>query len=149
MIAHHFAKGDSSVKDPIDRISGAGAWARDPDSILVLTPHEEQDCFTATSILRNFPQIPEFVLEWDYPVMRVAAQLNPEAIRTRQSHRKVATDREFIELLLKTDPKPRHAIVEEAATHDISARTVDRYLKRLSEAGLIGFGGGLYWRRSQ
>ena len=34
-------------------MSGAGAWARDPDSIVVLTPHEEENCFTVTSILRT------------------------------------------------------------------------------------------------
>ena len=49
VVAHHFAKGDSTAKSAIDRMSGAGAWARDPDSILVLTPHEEPDCFRVTS----------------------------------------------------------------------------------------------------
>ena len=32
VVAHHFAKGDSTAKNAIDRMSGAGAWARDPDS---------------------------------------------------------------------------------------------------------------------
>lgn len=41
VVAHHFAKGDSTAKSAMDRMSGAGAWARDPDSIVVLTPHEE------------------------------------------------------------------------------------------------------------
>jgi hypothetical protein len=72
MVAHHFAKGDSASKEAMDRMSGAGAWARDPDSILVLTPHEEPGCFTVTSILRNLPQLPEFVVEWAYPAMKVA-----------------------------------------------------------------------------
>jgi hypothetical protein len=40
VITHHFAKGDSTVKNAIDRMSGAGAWARDPDSLVVMTPHE-------------------------------------------------------------------------------------------------------------
>ncbi len=68
VVAHHFAKGDSTCKQAMDRMSGAGAWARDPDSLLVLTPHEEPGCFTVTSILRNLPQLPEFVVQWDYPV---------------------------------------------------------------------------------
>jgi hypothetical protein len=70
VVAHHFAKGDSTAKSAIDRMSGAGAWSRDPDSIIVLTPHEEENCFTASTILRNLPQVPEFVLQWDYPLMR-------------------------------------------------------------------------------
>jgi RecA-family ATPase len=92
VVAHHFAKGDSSAKNAIDRMSGAGAWARDPDSILVLTPHEEPDCFTVSTVLRNLPQVDEFVVEWDYPVMRLAADLNPEALRRPQAKRKVCTD---------------------------------------------------------
>src|SRR5512135_1313357 len=84
VIAHHFAKGDSTVKNAIDRMSGAGAWARDPDSLVVMTRHEEEDCFTVTSILRNLPQLPEFVVEWDYPLMRLAKELNPEALRRPQ-----------------------------------------------------------------
>jgi RecA-family ATPase len=38
VVAHHFAKGDSTAKSAIDRMSGAGAWARDPDSLVVMTP---------------------------------------------------------------------------------------------------------------
>ena len=46
VVAHHFAKGDSTSKEAGDRMSGAGAWVRDPDSIVVMTPHEEPDVFT-------------------------------------------------------------------------------------------------------
>jgi hypothetical protein len=81
VVAHHFAKGDSTNKEAMDRMSGAGAWARDPDTILVLTPHEEEGCFTVTSILRNLPYLPEFVVSWDYPLMKVAKDLNPDALR--------------------------------------------------------------------
>lgn len=37
-IAHHFAKGDPWEKDPADRLSGSGVFARDPDALVVLTP---------------------------------------------------------------------------------------------------------------
>ncbi len=36
IVAHHFAKGGSANKEAMDPMSGAGAWACDPDSILVL-----------------------------------------------------------------------------------------------------------------
>jgi RecA-family ATPase len=39
VVAHHFAKGDSTGKSAIDRMSGAGAWARDPDWGRVSFPH--------------------------------------------------------------------------------------------------------------
>lgn len=146
VVAHHFAKGDSSGKEAMDRMSGAGAWARDPDSILVLTPHEEPGCFTVTSILRNLPMVPEFVVEWEFPLMRVAGDLDPSALRRPQSKNKVCTDREFIERLLEEAPRSRAVVVKRAEEMGFGARTADRYLRRLSEAGLIGCGSGLYWR---
>ena len=103
VVAHHFAKGDSTAKNAMDRMSGAGAWARDPDSIVVLTPHEEPDCFTVTSILRNLPQLPEFVVEWDFPLMRVAGDLNPDALRRPQSKRKKCTDKEFMDAVMTSE----------------------------------------------
>ena len=147
VVAHHFAKGDSTAKNAMDRMSGAGAWARDPDSIVVLTPHEEQDCFTVTSILRNLPQQPEFVVSWDYPLMRVAKDLNPDALRRPQAKNKVCSDKEFVDQLITNTPTSRGTIVAAASEIAISPATTDRYLKRLSEAGLITSSGGLYWRR--
>lgn len=146
VIAHHFAKGDSTAKTAVDRMSGAGAWARDPDSLVVMTPHEEDDCFTVTMTVRNLPRVEEFVVAWEYPLMRIAKDLNPEALRRPQAKNKVCTDREFVDQVLTDAPRSRGAIVQLGAEFGFSASTVDRYLKRLSEAGLIGSGGGLYWR---
>ncbi len=149
-VAHHFAKGDSSAKNAIDRMSGAGAWARDPDSILVLTPHEEPDCFTVTSVLRNLPQVDEFVVRWDYPLMRVAPELNPDALRRPQSRNKICSDREFVETVLGGDTKNFTSIIKDAACLlKMSRRTAMAYLKRLSQAGLVAQGGGLYWARKE
>jgi hypothetical protein len=148
VVAHHFAKGDSTAKNAMDRMSGAGAWARDPDSIVVLTPHEEPDCFTVTSILRNLPQLPEFVVAWDYPLMRVASDLNPDALRRPQAKNKVCSDKEFVDEYISITPASRGAIVAAATKNAISPATTDRYLKRLSEAGVIACGNGLYWLKT-
>jgi hypothetical protein len=40
VLAHHFAKGNSREKAGIDRMSGSGVWARDPDAVLTMTPPE-------------------------------------------------------------------------------------------------------------
>jgi hypothetical protein len=63
----HFAKGDSSKKASIDRVSGSGVFARDPDSIINFQPHQEDGCFTVDAILRNFSPIHPFVVKWDFP----------------------------------------------------------------------------------
>ena len=147
VVAHHFAKGDSTVKEAGDRLSGAGAWVRDPDSIVVLTPHEEPGCFTVTNILRNLPPLAEFVVSWEFPMMRLAKELNPEALRRPQAKNKVCTDKEFIEQLLTETPTARATIIAQAEKLGISRSTADRYLGRLSEAGVIGCEYGLYWRK--
>lgn len=148
VVAHHFAKGDSTAKSAMDRMSGAGAWARDPDSIVVLTPHEEQDCFTVTSILRNLPQLPEFVVAWDYPRMQLAKDLNPDALRRPQSKNKVCSDKDFVDELITETPTGFAEIVTDAGSKlAMSRSTVARYLQRLVEANVIASSGGLYWRK--
>jgi hypothetical protein len=147
IVAHHFAKGDSAGKEAADRLSGAGAWVRDPDSILVLTPHEEPDCFTVTSILRNLPRVAEFVVGWDYPLMRLAPGLNPEALRRPQAKNKVCTDKEFMELISDTPAGFASIVTEAAEKLGMSRATSARYLQRLVEAGLIGTASGVYWRK--
>ena len=146
VVAHHFAKGDSTAKSALDRMSGAGAWARDPDSIVVLTPHEEDGCFTVTSILRNLPQLPEFVVGWDFPLMRVASDLNPDALRRPQSKNKVCSDKEFMDAVITNEGKTFTRIVTDAQnTLNMSRSTTQRFLNRLSQAELIRSAGGLYW----
>ena len=150
VVAHHFAKGDSSAKSAIDRMSGAGAWARDPDSIITLTPHEEEACFTVSTTLRHLPQLPEFVLAWEYPLMRLAKDLNPEALRRPQSKNKVCTDSEFVEAVLSTEAIPYKVAVERArANFTMSEVTAKRYLSRLTSAGRVFSSGGLYWLSNQ
>jgi hypothetical protein len=147
VVAHHFAKGDSTAKNAMDRMSGAGAWARDPDSIVVLTPHEEPDCFTVTSILRNLPQHPEFVVAWDYPLMRVASDLNPDALRRPQSKNKVCSDKEFMDAVITDEGKTFTKIMQDAKSSlEMSQSTAQRALKRLETVGLVRNSGGLYWR---
>ena len=65
----HFSKGNQAGKESIDRISGSGVFARDPDSILVMTKHENEDTYTIDATLRNFKPIAPFCLRWDYPLM--------------------------------------------------------------------------------
>lgn len=150
VVAHHFAKGDSTTKHAMDRLSGAGAWVRDPDSIVVLTPHEEENCFTVSTVLRNLPQLPEFVLSWEFPLMRIAGDLNPEALRRPQSKNKVCSDKEFMDAVITEDGKTFTKIVADAKTVlEMSRSSTAVYLKRLTDKELIQNSGGLYWRKIQ
>ena len=64
----HYSKGNQAGKESIDRVSGSGVFARDPDTILNFTSHAEADCFTVEATLRNFPPLDPFVVRWNYPL---------------------------------------------------------------------------------
>ena len=151
VVAHHFAKGDSTAKNAIDRMSGAGAWARDPDTIVVLTPHEEPDCFTVTRILRNLPQVAEFVVEWDYPLMRLASDLNPEALRRPQAEEQGVYGQGVCGGGADEEVQNNFGSIVNRARKSLklSEASTDRYLTRLKAAGLICHSGGLYWAAHQ
>ena len=72
LYSHHFAKGDSSDKSPIDRASGSGVWARDPDAMAFFTPppkpkKDEQKPnydFQVDLITRGHPPIEPLHVAW-------------------------------------------------------------------------------------
>jgi hypothetical protein len=83
----HFAKGNSSSKEAIDRVSGSGVFARDPDAILMLTQHEEESAFAVESILRNFPPMMPFTVRWQHPLLVRDALLDPARLKKQRTGR--------------------------------------------------------------
>jgi hypothetical protein len=77
----HFAKGNASLKEAIDRFSGSGVIGRDPDSIITFTQHKKPNAFCVDMILRNFPQQESFVVRRCHPLMAVDANLNPAHLK--------------------------------------------------------------------
>jgi RecA-family ATPase len=80
---HHFAKGDSTQKEAIDRGAGSGMFGRDPDSLLVMTPHEKPGCFSVEFRLRNHEPLESFVIEWKKPLFLRDDSLDPEALKRK------------------------------------------------------------------
>lgn len=77
----HFSKGNQAGKESIDRISGSGVFARDPDTILVMTKHENEDTFTVEATLRNFKPIPAFCVRRNHPLMERDDQVDPSRLK--------------------------------------------------------------------
>ncbi len=77
----HYSKGNQSEKESIDRISGSGVFGRDPDTIFNFTRHEEENCYTVESILRNHAPVAPFVVRWDFPLMSVDKELDPTLLK--------------------------------------------------------------------
>jgi len=83
--AHHFSKGNKSDTDHIDRASGSGVFARDPDAILTLTPHEEEDHLVLEATLRDFLTPPPQVVEFSWPNFIHKPDMEPKLRKLGQS----------------------------------------------------------------
>jgi hypothetical protein len=91
----HYSKGNQASKDAMDRIGGSGVFARDPDAILTMTPHEEEECFTVDATLRNFPPQKPFVVRWDWPLFDRDELMDPESLKKPKNIRAVNTAGQF------------------------------------------------------
>jgi hypothetical protein len=98
----HYSKGNQAQKEAIDRIGGSGVFARDPDTILSFTRHEEADCFTVEMTLRNHPPREAFVVRWEFPLFAVENLLDPAQLKQagRKPDESFAAEKIF-ELLTK------------------------------------------------
>lgn len=71
---HHHAKGSQIGKRSMDRASGSGVFARDPDALLDMTElaHEEEDgdrtAWRVEAILREFKPWPPLEIWFDFPI---------------------------------------------------------------------------------
>jgi len=83
--AHHFSKGNKAETDHIDRASGSGVFARDPDAILTLTPHEEDYHLVLEATLRNFPTPEKKVIEFSWPNFIHKPDLDPTLRKAGQA----------------------------------------------------------------
>ncbi len=78
--AHHFAKGNASAKDSIDRSSGSGVFSRDPDCLVSMTRLSEQEAdnsFAVDVTLREFAPVDRFAVRREHPLMVRDDSLNP------------------------------------------------------------------------
>ena len=144
ILSHHFSKGNKSGSEAIDRFSGSGVFARNPDSLVVLTAHEEDErTFTCDITLRNFPPLDSFVLQWSYPVFKANYALNPDKLKRQNTHKSIEDDRLLREMGSK-EWVANNLVKTMAEKFEVSDRTVYRHIKRLTNAGKILVENGLY-----
>jgi hypothetical protein len=144
--AAHFSKGNQSGKEAIDRISGSGVMARDPDAIITFTNHEEEDCYTLDAVVREFPPVPATVMQWEAPVMCPRVDLDPAKLR--QPGKIVDTFgprgeamRQALQQAGKALPASELIVRAKAITkdkHGLAAwkQAINRHINRLAEYGI-------------
>ena len=84
----HFSKGNQAGKESIDRIGGSGVFARDPDVILTMTPHEEDDAHVIDLTLRALPPVKPFVVRWCESIFIADRNADPAALKAPQGNPK-------------------------------------------------------------
>lgn len=135
--AHHFSKGNQSQKEAIDRISGSGVWARDADSLLIMTKHEEEDCYTIDTILRNLPEQPPFVVKWNYPLMIHEPYLDPENLKKAVGRKNEFDETVILAAISENILSNPISITEWAEKVNVPRRTLSNYAAKLRASGRI------------
>jgi hypothetical protein len=126
----HFAKGNASTKEAIDRISGSGVFARDPDTLLIFTKHEEQDAFSVEPILRNFAPVEPFVVRWNYPTFEIDSELDPDKLKLVAARTKNHLPEDLLNLI-PDDGIESQTLEQKASENGISRATYFRLRKDL------------------
>jgi hypothetical protein len=135
-ILHAVAKGNASGKDAIDRISGSGVFARDPDALLIFTKHESDAAFTVEPILRNFAPVEPFAVRWEFPLMQLAADLDPAKLK-QAGGRKPTYQPDDLLPLLPPDGLTNADWLAKADGEGMSKPTFYRMRKALETSGKI------------
>jgi hypothetical protein len=124
----HFAKGNASTKEALDRISGSGVFARDPDSLIIFTAHEEPMAFTVEPILRNFKPIEPFVVRWNFPMMERDDFLDPSNLKQTVGKKKEYDPAELLSVIASNDENNPISISDWALAGNVKRQTLTDYL---------------------
>lgn len=134
----HFSKGNQAAKEAIDRISGSGVFARDPDSILIFTRHEEEDAFTVDSILRNFAPVAPFAVRWQFPLFQRDDSLDPSRLKQPKGGRSRAHDpRKLLKVIAKTSEEKPISVAKWAHDAGIPRQTLTDYMAEMRKQNFI------------
>ena len=81
IFGHHFSKGNQARKDSMDRMSGAGTFARDVETLVTVTKHEQEGTFVIDCVTRNHKPMEPFCVVLDGVVMERSETLDPKKLK--------------------------------------------------------------------
>ena len=81
VFGHHYRKGGPGEGAAMDRMSGSGTFARDPDAIVLMQDLQEEDCVVVEPVLRNVPPVDKFGMRWDFPVFKPAQDMETDRLK--------------------------------------------------------------------
>jgi len=96
--SHHHSKGNKSGVDAIERMSGAGVWGREPDAIIDLTAHEDDDCWVVDTTARNYAKPPKVVVRCEFPNFVPVEDSDPDALKKPGGSAKKLTETNVLDM---------------------------------------------------
>jgi hypothetical protein len=131
IFAAHYSKGQQWMKESIDRISGSGVFARDADTTVTMTTHEEADCYSIETTLRNLAPCRSFVVRWNYPLFLRDDDQDPQKLKGRPP---THDEREILDLMSVINGKTKTTIKQESG---LSTATFYRLWAKLQKSAKI------------
>jgi hypothetical protein len=137
VFSHHHSKGNKANVDAMDRMAGAGVWARDPDAIIDLVNHEKDDCYVVETIPRNYIRPPKLVVQSDFPVFHVLEDEDPNKVRKAGGSRKKLTDDDVLAMCEDIPLGVKKAVLlrKLAEAHGVSEETARKRVNTLIDSG--------------
>ena len=133
----HFSKGNQAGKESIDRISGSGATARDADTILTFTRHEQADAFVVEGTLRNFKSFDPYVARFTFPRFIRDDSLDPARLKEARAGRPGKEATVILDVLTNKPMTLKEWESEAQERLGISRGSHHRYKADLVRRGLI------------
>lgn len=142
----HYSKGNQAAKESMDRIGGSGVFARDPDSILTMTPHEQDDHFIVNATLRNFAPTDPFVVRWEWPLFHPEPLASADDIKMPKNNRAKAnsdnakySSQDLIDVIKSDNNGKRTTEIQRfvCAETGMSKDTFYRFWKPLTKNGTV------------
>jgi RecA-family ATPase len=142
ILVDHSPKGNMSERDPLDVIRGSSAKGGDLDAALVLRKHEVEGCFRVDLVHRELPPVTPFVIAWEYPLMVLRPDLDPEAMKKAKAGRRPAHDPvDLLAHIRDTTAESPITISAWAEKAGVKRSTLAEYLPALRSKGWISTAG--------
>lgn len=134
----HAGKGNQSEKDPLDVIRGSSAKGGDLDAAFIIRKHIVEGCFRVDMVHRELPPVSPFTIGWEYPLMRLRPDLDPEEMKKARGGRRPGHDPlELVAKIADTDERNPISVSEWAERCGIARTTFVNYLPQIRKQGWI------------
>ena len=134
----HFSKGNQAEKDPLDAIRGSSAKGGDVDAAMVLRKHEVEGSFRVDVIHRELPPIDPFCIGWNYPLMELRPNLDPDEMkRIKAGRRKEHNPAKLLAAIKDTTAGNAVSILAWSKDAKVARQTLTAYLPVMRSKGWI------------